>query len=101
VKLVQSFAQYLEQAPKLLISVLGLLLVFIISTIDYFVTIDISLSIFYLIPIILTTWKIGKKSGLIISLISTFGWFIADINGKNYRYPWLPYWNASVRLGFF
>jgi diguanylate cyclase (GGDEF)-like protein len=100
-KVLQSFVHYLEQAPKLLIFVLGLLSVFIISTIDYFVVIDISLSIFYLIPIILTTWIVGKNGGFIISLVSTFGWFFADVNSKNYLYAWLPYWNAGVRLGFF
>ncbi|WP_051036080.1 GGDEF domain-containing protein [Stanieria cyanosphaera] len=33
--------------------------------------------------------------------MSTISWFIADLHANVYDYFWLPYWNASVRLGFF
>ncbi len=70
-------------------------------TLDYYLTIDISLSIFYLIPIILTTWYLEKTYGLVLVLLSTVIWFIGDSHSKQYSYGWLPYWNAGVRLGFF
>ncbi len=83
------------------ILVMAILFLIAIGTLDYYLTIDISLSIFYLIPIILTTWYLEKTYGLVLVLLSTVIWFIGDSHSKQYSYGWLPYWNAGVRLGFF
>lgn len=92
---------YLERLPKGIIICLGLLLVLTIGSIDYLVTIDLSLSIFYLLPIILTTWLAAPKIGFFLSYLSAICWFVADISARNYPYAWIPYWNTGVRLGFF
>jgi diguanylate cyclase (GGDEF)-like protein len=80
---------------------LSLLLWATISALDQWITIDLGLSIFYVLPVALATWRCGRWMGLLISLMSTASWFWADIHGKAYDYALLPYWNAGVRLVFF
>jgi len=55
---------YLKSKSKIFIILLGLLLVLLIGAVDYLV-LEISISIFYLIPIVLTTWLTDKKSGFL------------------------------------
>lgn len=80
---------------------LSLLLWATISALDRWITIDLGLSIFYVLPVALATWRCGRWMGLLISLMSTASWFWADIHGTAYDYALLPYWNAGVRLVFF
>jgi hypothetical protein len=62
---------------------------------------DLSFSIFYLLPILLVTWKLGWSIGILFSLISALSWLSADLTEHAYRLEAAPYWNATVRLGFF
>jgi diguanylate cyclase (GGDEF)-like protein len=80
---------------------LSIILISFIGIADYYLTIDISLSIFYLMPIILITWYGGKNEGLVFALLSTISWSIGDLHAKQYPHIWLHNWNTLVRLGFF
>lgn len=71
------------------------------GAIDYAVTIDISLSIFYLGPIGLMTWLAGREWGLLTTAIATILCFGADTAHKDYAAAWMPYWNAGVKFSFF
>jgi signal transduction histidine kinase len=63
---------------------------------------EISLSIFYLIPIAITTWSYGRNQGLALSLLCAILWLIGEIlAGQAYSNPLIPFWNMLVRLGFF
>ncbi|MEB3282759.1 MAG: GGDEF domain-containing protein [Lyngbya sp.] len=92
---------YLERQSDLMIVGLSLILALIIGWIDYWVTVDINLSIFYLFPLTLATWFAGKYSGLFLAVFSTILWAKADLYVKQYSHPLLIYWNIGVRLGFF
>ena len=77
-----------------------------IGVIDYRVTFDISLSVFYLLPIAFTAWLIRRGWGIIISIFSALLWFVAATHAASLYpemtpYPWLPYWNTAVMLTFF
>ena len=48
--------------------VLGFILTIFIGIIDYFTGYELGLSLFYLIPICIVTWKIGKISGGLMSV---------------------------------
>jgi diguanylate cyclase (GGDEF)-like protein len=94
--------QYLEKQPQSVTIILSVVLVFLISIIDYLVK-NLSLSIFYLAPITLATWFVGRRWGQVISVLSAFvgveGDFIVT-------YPNIPnvmvfLWDAVVKLGFF
>jgi diguanylate cyclase (GGDEF)-like protein len=82
--------------------VTGLVGVICVGVIDLLTGSEISLSIFYLIPILLVTWFSGRNLGLVMSVASTIMWFSADtLSGRSYSQPIIPYWNAGVRMGFF
>lgn len=95
--------KYLENKSKFFLINLGLLLVLLIGGIDYLISADVSLSIFYLIPICLTTWYAGEAAGIWISIASSLAWFIAnEVLGQSpHTHPGIPYWDAAVRFGFY
>ena len=82
-------------------ALVSLLLWAMVSALDFYVILDLGLSIFYVLPVALATWWVGRIPGLALVCLSTAAWFWADVSVKDYEYPLLPYWNAGVRLGFF
>ena len=79
-----------------------LLLVGVIGTLDHLTGYEISFSIFYLVPIGIAAWHGNRKLGLWMSIVSAVVWLVTDLTG-GHRYRWaiIPFWNATVRLGFF
>jgi light-regulated signal transduction histidine kinase (bacteriophytochrome) len=79
-----------------------LVLVIVIGIGDYLTGTEFSFSIFYLLPISLASWFVGKKMGVFISFASFTALLSADLlAGNQYSYPAILYWNSIVRLGFF
>jgi signal transduction histidine kinase len=81
-----------------------LCLVFVVLTgvIDYKTGEELSISIFYLLPVIFVTWYINAKTGIVISVISSLIWHIADFMiGHRYSHVLIPFWNSIVQLVFF
>lgn len=72
-----------------------------VGLMDYLTGRDVSLSVFYLAPIALTTWFVNKRTGALFALLSTVTWFLADDMGRPHVQPLVPYWNALVRVGFY
>ena len=95
--------KYFPNKSKLFFIGAGLLLVLCISVIDARIPPEISLSIFYLIPVAITTWYAGEAAGIFVSLICAIAWSIAnEFYGISHPESGLiPYWNTAVRLGFF
>ena len=87
---------------KVYFSICGLVLVVIIGIIDHLTGYELSLSLFYLIPIFFVSWKVGRLIGIPVAILSAFTWTVADLlAGKPYQYPFVPYWNFLVRTGLF
>lgn len=82
---------------------IALLLVVIISVADYLLGYEISTSLFFLIPIALSTWYGTYRQGAFFAFLSAFIWFRIDtgISNHPYSHPLIPYWNTGVRLGLF
>lgn len=80
------------------IKLIGLLAVIFISIIDYLILIDISLSILYLLPISYISWDGKKRFAIFLVLLSTAGWFIAELKAKTDLPFFLLLWNTGVRL---
>jgi signal transduction histidine kinase len=70
---------------------------------DYLTGVEISFSIFYLIPVSLAAWFLGRPHGLVVALAGATVWFINDslLGGQEYSHGLIPYWNALARLGVF
>ncbi len=93
--------EYLEQQPQLIKIALSVILVLVIGIIDCLVKINLSLSIFYLVPITLATWFVGSGWGQAISVLSTIVWFASDFVVIRYPHIMIFFWDTAVKLGFF
>ncbi|MBE2221370.1 MAG: HAMP domain-containing histidine kinase [Anaerolineae bacterium] len=99
---ISELSKSLQKQPKWLLILITLLLMILICIIDYVTGPYISTSILYLVPVSLAAWWIDRTSGLVISLISAILWLMTDIaTNPTGLSPFVPYWNAAVRLGFF
>ena len=62
---------------------------------------ELTVSLFYLVPIGLATWFIGRWAGLSLALVSAGLWLVADLNRASGPYrPELFYWANGSELGF-
>lgn len=100
--------QYLVRQKPIVIFLVGILLMLIVTTIDYFTGPDMGFSIFYLVPVALVSWSLPASWGVVISLLCTFCWSYAEDYANKIDYhpisindPLLPIWNGMIGLGIF
>lgn len=94
--------QYLDNQPKFLLLSLASLSLILISLINYFLLpADIYTSIFYLLPILISTWYGGERIGVVMCFMSALAWVISRQDHLSSASASINYWNASVILGFF
>jgi light-regulated signal transduction histidine kinase (bacteriophytochrome) len=77
-------------------------LALVVGIVDYMTGTELSISIFYLLPISLVAWFVDRRAGIFLSLISSVIQLVTDIvAGHTYSHPIIVYWNNAVQLGFF
>jgi diguanylate cyclase (GGDEF)-like protein len=80
----------------------GAVLILLTGLLDLATGYEISFSLFYLGPIALLTWQLGRTVGLISSVFCAVVWFVADVqSGHVHSSSVVHIWNAGIRLGFF
>jgi signal transduction histidine kinase len=80
----------------------GLSWIFSISMVDWLSGPEISLSVFYLPAIICVAWFSGRRLATVAAVCAALAWLAADTaSSAVYSNPWIPFWNASIRFGFF
>ena len=95
-------AEYFKGKLNPFLEPIAYILILMIGFIDHLSGPEISISIFYLFPVFLVTWFRNRWKGILICIFAAIAWFIADLTGGHfYSRPIIPYWNATVRLGFF
>jgi signal transduction histidine kinase len=97
--MLKNFLDKSGSASKVLI---GLIMVTLLGLLDFYTSKEISFSIFYLLPISFVVWYVGKGYGILFAVLCAFVWFVVEnlFTGPSFNEA-IPYWNASVRLGFF
>lgn len=99
---MRKLLEFLGQRSRSFLIALGFVLMGLVFVIDYVTGPELALSIFYLVPVSLVAWYVGRRAGILMSFTSAAAWLVADLlAGRAYSYPTVPYWNAGVRLGFF
>ena len=93
---------YLERQSSPVLLAASFFLIILLGIIDYLTGFELSFSFFYLIPVSITAWGIGKKAGLSISVISAITWVGSNLfAGETYTNNFIAIWNTFIRLGFF
>lgn len=88
----------MKQLGKYTVLILSVLA---IAVIDYSIRVDLSLSICYLVPIIIATRYINRNLGIFLAIASTVGWYIAEDIAKKDLNAFLLCWNTFVRFTVF
>ncbi len=80
----------------------ALLLVVAVGLLDSITGPDYSFSAFYLLPVVLTAWYVGRGNAILIAVTGSVAWLVADIAGKTYReHPLSILWNDIMELSLF
>ena len=97
-KLLQS----LEHRSRPVLMLTGLGFTVLVGIIDYLTGVELYFSVFYLLGIGLATWFIGRKYGLVLSVLSVAVGIGGDLAaGAHYSSPFIPIWNSTILLTFY
>lgn len=97
-----AFDHRVERLTRPGILVLAVCGVLIVGVVDFLTGYQVSMSLFYLGPVALATWYVGRGSGIGIAVLSCITWYITELaSGTQYFHPAILIWNALVRFGFF
>lgn len=87
---------------KVKTAILSSVILVLFGYIDYKTGIEISFAIFYLIPIAIAAWYLGRNTGVVFAVASACLWLLSELQlVERFSSPAIPYWNALVRFGFF
>jgi len=91
----------LDHAPPIAIALGSLLLLALIAFIDYQSGTQLSLALFYLIPIGLSAWYVGRWFGLLVVTVAGVAWTANELMEFLPDYAWMLYWNIVIRVALF
>jgi signal transduction histidine kinase len=92
----------LKRIPGFLIVLLALIILALIAWADYIDGYYMSFSLFYLLPISLVAAKMGRRGGIVMSILATAVLFAIEESlrpGEMRLYALI--WNTALRFGFF
>jgi len=93
---------YLEKIRKGWLITIAVGIVFILGIIDYVTGFELSFSFFYLIPVTMVAWTVGRNTGLTFSVLSASTWLISNIlSGQSFSNGFIGVWNTMLRFGFY
>jgi signal transduction histidine kinase len=97
-----NFSEYIRGLNTYIIFTIGVVTLLIMGFVDYITGVELSFSVFYLIPIAFVAYYGSKFQGLFTAVLSAVSWLAADLSAiDRYSSHAIPYWNMLVRLGFF
>ena len=92
----------LERQPRTMIVLVSLALALLVGILDFVTGMEVSISLFYLIPISIAAWYAGRWSGFAFSMLCAVEGFLAGIRGlASYSYAAIAYWNGVMESGFY
>lgn len=91
-----------ERARKPFWVIAGILLLIGVALFDYWSGREISLALFYLLPIGLFAWAVNNRAGIIAAIVCAVITAIINIlTGVSYSNNLIHIWNGLIRLGLF
>ncbi len=92
-----------ELVPHALIVAISLFMVVMIFATSYASRDDLRFSFFYLVPVALTSWFVGRGAGFLFAFLGAGAWFAEALLENHFPSQQTPvvYWNATLHFGFF
>ncbi|HEY2329882.1 MAG TPA: sensor histidine kinase [Verrucomicrobiae bacterium] len=88
-----------EKRPKTFAMTVGMVLVAVIGIVDYLAGYAIFFSAFYLLPVALAAWFVGRGFAIVISVLSVIVSVIGDYAaGAQYPSAFVPVWNGAIAV---
>jgi len=79
--------------------VIGIALLLSVACLDYVTGYEVTVFVFYILPIAYATWNIGSLAGILFAMGSAALWLTADLfSGLHYSHRWMIWENASMQL---
>jgi hypothetical protein len=89
----------ITKTAALIWSVLSVSIVLALGVVDWRTGYELSLFVFYFVPVSISAWHLGFVGAISLSLLSAGVWFGADIlTGHTYTTSVYAVWNTLVRL---
>jgi signal transduction histidine kinase len=99
-QLLVSIDSYFAQRSPAFVVLGSILLVGVIFSADVATGRTLSPSLFYMLPVALMTWRLGRRPGIALAAISAITWSVSDLISNAYAgNEFAPYWNAAMRFG--
>jgi diguanylate cyclase (GGDEF)-like protein len=91
--------KFISKLSRRTILISVLLFIFLLGILDFDSGFETTFSFFYLIPIAIATWYLGKTEGRIMVVLSIITWAVSNrLAGEVYSQEIIRYWNAGIRL---
>ena len=90
--------ELLKSQRKTNLFLISLVFISLVALFDARISQDLSLSLFYLLPVFLTAWYLGRAAGVIIILLTAGLWTLSDLTSSASTSLALL-WNLLIRLG--
>lgn len=92
---------FLRGLSGLLLAMGGGLLVSVIAGLDYLTGPELSVTIFYLVPIALAAWWGGFAQGILMAMACALSWHMVEVAEGTTASPAILLWNGTARFGVF
>jgi diguanylate cyclase (GGDEF)-like protein len=80
----------------------GMAMVGFLGVVDSFTGNEVTFSLFYLLPIVMVTWAVDQRAGILMSFLSALMLLVVElITGQVYSNPFLYLMNMVIRTGFY
>lgn len=81
---------------------LGIPLTILVALLDYYTGDELNVTLLYLAPIALASWKLGRREAIFVAAVSAMAWFVGDhLFLRQTTNLWIPFWNMVGLFGFF
>ncbi len=97
-----AYSKLFKENEKSLWFVFGLILLVLVGAVDYMSGTTLSFSVFYLVPIILLSWFVGRWAGIVAVVLSVLDWYAGPIlSGEIASETPIERWHVVLELILF
>lgn len=101
-RMYPSPVEWIGRLPKWLVIAANIAIVVSLGIWDYAVGQEVSFFVFYILPVLIVSWFVSRRAGVIVSAVCAFMWFVDDVVGRAPRvHPAIAYWQVAMNFVLF